>query len=77
MPLLLYAARMRFLGTTGVKVSPLCLGTMTFGTKWDHVGTMDQKLANEMVARAIDAGVNFFDTATWAARSRDGGARTY
>ena len=45
------------LGTCGLKVSELCLGTMTFG----H-GT-DEGEANEMVGRALDAGINFFDTA--------------
>lgn len=54
---------MRFLGRTGVKVSSLCLGTMTFGTKWEHIGVSDQKLADSMVAMALDHGVNFFDTA--------------
>ena len=54
---------LRFLGSTGVKVSKLCLGTMTFGTKWEHVGTMDAGLARDMVARCLDVGLNFFDTA--------------
>jgi aryl-alcohol dehydrogenase-like predicted oxidoreductase len=53
----------RFLGKTGVKVSKLCLGTMTFGTKWTHVGTMSQKEADAIVGRALEAGINFFDTA--------------
>jgi aryl-alcohol dehydrogenase-like predicted oxidoreductase len=51
------------LGTTGVKVSELCFGTMTFGSRFFNIGTVDQKLANQMVARALEAGVNFFDTA--------------
>jgi aryl-alcohol dehydrogenase-like predicted oxidoreductase len=46
-----------------VKVSELCLGAMTFGSKWAHIGTLGQKEANEIVARCLDAGVNFFDTA--------------
>ncbi|MGH7725126.1 MAG: aldo/keto reductase [Candidatus Eiseniibacteriota bacterium] len=54
---------LRFLGSTGVKVSSLCLGTMTFGTKWEHVATSDQKLVDSMVAMALDHGINFFDTA--------------
>lgn len=47
----------RRLGRSGVKVSELCLGTMTFG----H-GT-DGATARRMVDRCLDAGVNFFDTA--------------
>jgi aryl-alcohol dehydrogenase-like predicted oxidoreductase len=54
---------LRWLGTTGVKVSPLCFGTMTFGTQWPFVGTTTQEQANEIVARCLDAGINFFDTA--------------
>jgi len=53
----------RWLGSTGVKVSPLCLGTMTFGTQWPFIGTTVQEQANEIVARCLDAGINFFDTA--------------
>src|SRR3712207_3484545 len=47
----------RRMGRTGLKVSEICLGTMTFG----H-GT-DQAEANRIVDLAFDAGVNFFDTA--------------
>jgi aryl-alcohol dehydrogenase-like predicted oxidoreductase len=54
---------MRWLGTTGVKVSPLCFGTMTFGKQWPFVGTTTQEEANGLVARCLDAGINFFDTA--------------
>lgn len=57
------SAALRFLGHTGVKVSRFCMGTMTFGTKWQHVGTMTQKEADRLVAMALDAGINFFDTA--------------
>jgi len=51
------------LGATGLKVSELCLGAMTFGESFYNIGQVDQKLANRMVARSLDAGVNFFDTA--------------
>jgi aryl-alcohol dehydrogenase-like predicted oxidoreductase len=46
-------------------VSELCLGTMTFGGKdfWAVVGTQGQAEADEMVGTAIDAGINFIDTA--------------
>ncbi|MDT8913327.1 aldo/keto reductase [Amycolatopsis sp. PS_44_ISF1] len=49
----------RNLGTTGVKVSPLCLGTMMFGA-W---GNPDHEDATRIVHTALDAGLNFVDTA--------------
>lgn len=57
--------RYRMLGNTGFFVSEICLGTMTFGGKgfFGQVGKVDQKTATELVARALEAGVNFFDTA--------------
>ncbi|MDQ8045182.1 MAG: aldo/keto reductase [Solirubrobacteraceae bacterium] len=55
------------LGDTGLFVSRLCLGAMTFGTSnvepWSAIGTLGQKEAGALVDRALDAGVNFFDTA--------------
>ncbi len=53
----------RYLGRTGVKVSALCFGTMTFGKNQWGVGHVREKDAVEMVAACLDAGVNFFDTA--------------
>jgi aryl-alcohol dehydrogenase-like predicted oxidoreductase len=53
----------RRLGNTGLKVSELCLGTMTFGTNFYNIASVDQAGADRMVARALEAGVNFFDTA--------------
>ncbi len=53
----------RLLGRTGLKVSELCLGTMTFGDNFFNIAVVDQSGANKMVARAFDAGINFFDTA--------------
>ncbi|MCC6471932.1 MAG: aldo/keto reductase [Alphaproteobacteria bacterium] len=47
----------RTLGRSGLRVSPLCLGTMLFG------GRTDEATARSMVARARDASVNFIDTA--------------
>ena len=47
----------RALGRTGVQVSSICLGCMMFG------GRTDQQATNEIVAQALDGGVNFFDTA--------------
>ena len=58
--------RYRKLGRTGLFVSELCLGTMTFGGKdsfWSHIGTLDQEEADRIVGRALDSGINFFDTA--------------
>jgi aryl-alcohol dehydrogenase-like predicted oxidoreductase len=49
----------RELGSTGVKVSPLCLGAMMFGA-W---GNTDHEDCVRIVHRALDAGVNFIDTA--------------
>ena len=47
----------RTLGRTGVKVSPLCLGTMNFG------GPTNEADSIAIIARALDAGINFVDTA--------------
>ena len=58
--------RMNRLGHTGLFVSELCLGTMTFGgggDMWGKIGSLQQDEADRLVARAIDAGVNFLDTA--------------
>lgn len=57
--------RYRMLGNTGFFVSELCLGTMTFGGKgfFEQVGKVDQKTATALVSRALEAGVNFIDTA--------------
>ncbi len=57
--------RYRTLGNTGLLVSEICLGTMTFGGRgyWTAIGALDQALASRIVARALDAGVNFIDTA--------------
>lgn len=53
----------RTLGRTGLKVSELCLGTMTFGENFFGIAVVDQPSANAMVARALAAGINFCDTA--------------
>jgi aryl-alcohol dehydrogenase-like predicted oxidoreductase len=54
----------RFLGTTGLQVSTLALGTMGFGGgAQSPVGTIDVDAARHMVGLALDAGVNLFDTA--------------
>jgi aryl-alcohol dehydrogenase-like predicted oxidoreductase len=55
----------KLLGNTGLKVSELCLGTMTFGGKgfWTAIGTLDQTSVDTLVKQSIDAGINFIDTA--------------
>jgi aryl-alcohol dehydrogenase-like predicted oxidoreductase len=55
---------MRSLGRTGVQVSPLCLGTMMFGA-W---GNTDHDDSIRIIHRALDAGINFVDTADVYAR---------
>jgi aryl-alcohol dehydrogenase-like predicted oxidoreductase len=56
------------LGRTGLYVSEICLGTMTFGGNadagmWKAIGALQQPEVDDIVGRALDAGVNFFDTA--------------
>ncbi len=53
------------LGGTGLLVSELCLGTMTFGTggRLAAISALDQNAADRIVATALDAGINFIDTA--------------
>ncbi|HZZ76785.1 MAG TPA: aldo/keto reductase, partial [Puia sp.] len=53
------------LGNTGLKVSELCLGTMTFGGKgrFTVIGTLGQVQVDQLVKKAIDGGINFIDTA--------------
>jgi len=54
------------LGHTGILVSELCLGTMTFSSAegmWKSVAGVDQKLADELLRLALEAGINFVDTA--------------
>ena len=54
------------LGNTGLLVSNLCLGTMTFhggAGIWKAIGSVDQAGADELIKTSLDAGINFFDTA--------------
>lgn len=55
----------KILGNTGLKVSTLCLGTMNFGGKgfFGYMGQLDQQQADQQIKMAIDAGINFIDTA--------------
>lgn len=53
------------LGKTGIMVSPLAVGGMSFGRASEdfHLWTLDQEKTKEMIAHALDLGVNFIDTA--------------
>lgn len=53
------------LGNTGLLVSELCFGTMTFGGEgyWEAIGQQDQDQADKLIKEAIDSGINFIDTA--------------
>jgi aryl-alcohol dehydrogenase-like predicted oxidoreductase len=56
----------RVLADTGVFVSELCLGAMTFGGRggiWETIGGLDQAEVDAIVGRSLDAGINFVDTA--------------
>jgi aryl-alcohol dehydrogenase-like predicted oxidoreductase len=55
----------RLLGQTGLYVSELCLGTMTYGSAgfWQVMGGLDQAAVNAQLKYAFDRGVNFIDTA--------------
>jgi aryl-alcohol dehydrogenase-like predicted oxidoreductase len=58
--------RYRNFGRTGLFVSELCLGTMTFGGEggiWGQIGNLQQPEADRLIGRALDAGINFIDTA--------------
>ncbi len=57
--------RYNLLGNTGLWISELCFGTMSFGGRefWSTIGEVQQQEANEQIAKTLDAGINFFDTA--------------
>jgi len=52
-------------GTTGLNVSRLCLGCMTYGepSRGKHAWTLPEESSRPLIKQAIDAGINFFDTA--------------
>src|ERR1700736_3333722 len=53
------------LGNTGLKVCELCLGCMTFGVpeRGDHPWTLPEEPSRALIRQAVDAGINYFDTA--------------
>jgi aryl-alcohol dehydrogenase-like predicted oxidoreductase len=55
----------RKLGNTGLDISPLCLGCMTFGIadRGNHEWTLDEEKSRPILKKAVEAGINFFDTA--------------
>lgn len=58
--------RYKKFGNTGMFVSELCLGTMTFGGEggfWGQIGKLQQNEAEALIGRSLDAGINFIDTA--------------
>ncbi len=59
--------RYRKFGNTGLLVSELCLGTMTFGGSsggiWEQIGNLGQAEVDRLIGRSIEAGINFIDTA--------------
>ncbi len=65
--------RYRRLGHSGLFVSELCLGTMTFGGSddmWGQIGKLQQEEADTLLKTALDAGINFIDTANIYAAGR-------
>ncbi len=65
--------RMKKFGNTGLVVSEICLGAMTFGGTdgiWAQIASLGQASADELVKTAVDGGVNFFDTANVYAGGR-------
>ena len=51
------------LGRTGLKVSRICLGTMTYGTPAWRDWVLDEVASRPFIKRALELGINFFDTA--------------
>ncbi len=53
------------LGSTGMKVSRICLGCMGFGDakRWVHKWVLDEENSRSIIQKALELGINFFDTA--------------
>jgi aryl-alcohol dehydrogenase-like predicted oxidoreductase len=56
------------LGSSGLKVSRLCLGTMTYGTPEWRPWVLDEQASRPFIKRALEHGINFFDTANMYSR---------
>ena len=66
------------LGSTGLKVSRICLGCMTYGARKWREWVLEEPESRPLIRQAIEAGINFFDTAdVYSPRRerRDSGAR--
>ncbi len=61
------------LGSTGMKVSRLCLGAMTYGSKKWREWVLEEEESRPFIRRALEAGINFFDTADMYSRGRQRG----
>jgi len=51
------------LGSSGLQVSRLCLGTMTYGSRKWREWVLEEKDSRPFIRQALEAGINFFDTA--------------
>ncbi len=60
------------LGRSGLRVSPLCLGTLTFGEDWGWGSTVEA--SESILARFLERGGNFIDTANYRGDPNGGGA---
>ena len=58
------------LGPTGVKVSRICLGCMTYGAKSWREWVLEEEEGRPFIRRALELGINFFDTADVYSRGR-------
>ncbi len=56
------------LGDTGMEVSRICLGCMSFGSSEWREWVLDEEQSHDIIERAIDLGINFFDTANMYSR---------
>jgi 1-deoxyxylulose-5-phosphate synthase len=61
----MHVMKYKNLGNTGLKISELCLGCMTFGVpeRGDHPWTLAEEQSRPLIRQAVDAGINYFDTA--------------
>jgi aryl-alcohol dehydrogenase-like predicted oxidoreductase len=62
-PFIMQAMKFSRLGNTGTTVSRLCLGCMTYGTPRWRPWVLDEESSRPFIRRALEAGINFFDTA--------------
>jgi 1-deoxyxylulose-5-phosphate synthase len=63
------------LGATGLHVSRVCLGMMSYGNDSDRPWVLDEAAAEPIIRRAVEGGITFFDTEAGRCRSAYGSAR--